>query len=322
MLQKILSLFPFLEIVIRLLYWKSKIIHTLVQYLTDGKAQVVKKESGSKALAVGDFSLLLRKLEGMGVLPGDTIIVHSAYGQLKGFGLTPEQVVDEFIRYLGPEGNLIMPAIPVLEGQPNLLDRFNLKHYKTAPIYDVQKTKCWTGVLPQILINKTGSMRSRSPLNSMVVYGANAKDLVRNDLFSEDSLPCGEGSVLALSLKFNAKMLFLGVDEVHSMTMIHVVEDLFREEWSIDNWYWKRSFEILDENYHEILLLSERDPFWALFYAERRFSKDLFQAGLIDRDRVGSLSISVCNANNLIEYLRTKNSKGYPYLIPFWYRRK
>jgi aminoglycoside N3'-acetyltransferase len=318
MLNRILSVFPFLEVIIRVLYWKSRAIHNIIQRVTSNKKKKVTK---SVDTTNQDFSKLLNVFETMGLKKGDTLIVHSAYGQLKRYGLSPEQIIDELIKFIGAEGNLIMPAIPILRNQPNLLDRFKLSNYLNTPLYDVNKSRCWTGALAQCLVKKEGALRSRSPLNSMVVFGRDASEIVRNDLFSNNSLACGENSVLALSLNYNAKMLFLGVDEVHSMTIIHVAEDLYFNDWPIKNWFWKRPFEIIDGDYHETVILNERNPFWALFYAERRFSSDLLRDGIIIRNQVDDLSFAVCEGNALIHYLRDNNKKGYPYRIPFWYRR-
>ncbi len=318
MFDKIFSVFPLLEVIVRVSYWKSRILHNIIKKMVSKT-----KSSSTKRVASsgGDFSGLLKKLEDMGIEKGDTIIVHSAYGKLKKFSLSPQQIIDALIEFVGEAGNIIMPAIPILKDQPNLLDRFRLSNYTKAPLYDVKKSKCWTGILAQTLLEMPGARRSRSPLNSMVVFGANSSELIRNDLFSKDSLPCGENSVLALSLNYNAKMVFLGVDEVHNMTMIHVAEDLYINDWPINNWFWKRPFEIVDGEYHETVVLAERNPFWALFYAERRFSRDLIKDGIVRRDVIGDLSVSVCENTKLVNYLRCKNLKGYPYYIPFWYQR-
>ena len=318
MLNKILGVFPLLEVIVRISYWKFRTLHSIAQKVVSQK----KAPSTKRVVSYGhDFSGVLKKLEDMGIENGDTIIVHSAYGKLKNFGLSPQEVIDALIKLVGEAGNIIMPAIPILKGQPKLLDRFRLSNYTKVPLYDVKKSKCWTGLLAQTLLKMPGARRSRSPLNSMVVFGADASELVRNDLFSKDSLPCGDGSVLAISLKHNAKMVFLGVDEVHNMTMIHVVEDLYINDWPINNWFWKRPFEIVDGEYHETVVLAERNPFWALFYAERRFSRDLIKDGIVRRSFIGDVSVSVCENTKLVSYLRCKNINGYPYYIPFWYRR-
>lgn len=317
MLNKILSIFPWLEVLIRVSFWKSRVLNKVINKFVSAK-----KPSKSQGAANFDqeFSGLLNKLKDMGIEEGDTIIVHSAYGKLKGFGLSPQQIIDALTQFVGEKGNLIMPAIPILNGQPSLLDRFDLCNYTKTPVYDVKKSKCWTGLLAQTLLKMPGALRSRSPLNSMVVYGANASTLIRNDLFSKDSLPCGPNSALANSIEYNSKMVFLGVDEVHNMTMIHVVEDLYIKEWPIKNWFWKRPFEIVDGEYHETVVLEERNPFWALFYAERKFSRDLLKDNIVRRQFIGDLSVSVSETSKLINYLREKNAKGYPYCIPFWYR--
>jgi aminoglycoside 3-N-acetyltransferase len=310
---KILAKFPFLEVVIRHLYWKVPFFNTNINKIVNKSILINDKKI--------DQNRFLRSLSSLGIKLGDTLIVHSSYSELKRFGMSPDQIIDSLLQLIGSEGTLIMPAIPIFRNRPLSVDRFKLENYVKTPIYDINKSRICTGALPRALVKRPGSVRSRSPLNSMVVFGRNSASISDHLTFSGSSLPCGKGSVLANSLQYNPKLLFLGVDEVHSMTMIHVVEDLNPERWPVKNWYWKREFQIIDNKYCNKFYLQERNPMWALFYAERRFSKDLIASDIIIKEPVEGLNISLVNGQKLIDFLNSKNVKGYPYWIPFWYRK-
>lgn len=315
MLGRLLVAFPSLEVMIRILYWKVNFFHRLISYLQNKRA----KKSIKKNISTIDVAVLVQAILDLGVKHGDTLIVHSAFSEMRQFNVTPDELIDIFLDIVGKSGNLIMPAIPLFRGQPDPKDRFKLGNYKNVPVYDTKKTRLWTGVLPTTLLKRAGAVRSRSPLNSMAILGPDSNALIDYEFFNEHSLPCGEGSVLANSLKFNSKILFLGVDEVHSMTMIHAAEDLNPDRWPIKNWYWKRNFEVIDGDFNQILSLHERDPKWALFYAERRFSADLFKAEILKKSLINDFNVSLCNSNELLHFLNSKKLKGYPYVIPFWY---
>lgn len=320
MLIKIMARFPILEVLVRILYWRFSFLNSTINFILKNMKNynIKKKES----IVTVPSSLLIKYINELGIKKGDCLIVHSSFAELKCFGLTPDEIVDLLIEIVGEEGNLIMPAIPIIKGEPKPIDRFNLKNYKTMPLYNVQKSRVWTGILPQTLLKRKGALRSRSPLNSMVVYGKNSHALIDYKLFGMDSLACGVGSVLGNSLEFNSKILFLGVDEVHSMTMIHAAEDLYNESWPVKNWYWKRDFKIVDCDFNQVLNLRERNPKWALFYTEKRFSADLFKYKILNRKNINNLNISVCVSSELISFLRSKNAKGYPYFIPFWHLKR
>jgi len=309
-LVRILSTFPILEVLIRHLYWKSLAFNRLVNYM-----QRIRSKPREDRAAIAP-SILESKLFELGVRHGDTLIVHSAFSELKRFNMTPDEVIDLLLKAIGVEGNLIMPAIPLFKAQPEPFHRFDLANYKCIPVYDLKKTRVWTGLLPQTLLRRPGALRSRNPLNSMVVFGRDSKALIDYEYFDEESLACGYGSVLANSLKYNSKILFLGVDEVHSMTMIHVAEDLYPADWPVENWYWKRKFEIVDGDFHRVMELRERNPKWALFYAERRFSSDLLSSGVLKRLDLEGFNMSICESNLLVGFLRSKNNKAYPYFVP------
>lgn len=44
----------------------------------------------------------------LGIRSGDTLLVHSAYGPLLGFQGSPTNLLDVFLKIVGPTGNLVM----------------------------------------------------------------------------------------------------------------------------------------------------------------------------------------------------------------------
>ena len=322
MITKLLEFFPALEVLIRHLYWKNKAGHQFVSSVNEfiGNLSKNKKEGTNSRPVEHGFTTVSSAIKDLGVEKGDTLIVHSSYIEMKHLGISASEINLELERIIGGKGNLVMPAIPLFRGEPRPLDRFDIRNYKSPTVYDVKKSRVWTGALPQALLKKPESLRSRNPLNTMVVSGFNADEIVRNDLFDSSQLPCGSNSVLANCLDFEAKILFLGVDEVHALTMIHVAEDLFEDTWPVKNWYRNRQFRIIDDGYAENVSLRERDPKWALFYAEKRFRRDLVKHGILKCVQVDGLTISLCESVELIEFLRSRSSSAYPYYIPKIFR--
>ncbi|WP_073454156.1 AAC(3) family N-acetyltransferase [Pseudomonas sp. FSL W5-0203] len=315
MLNRLLSTFPFLEVLLRNLYWRNSAIHRIANYFSrKSRRPAASPAETNKSNADAFFEDISR----LGIGSGDILIVHSSFGELKKFGLTPSEVIARLLSIIGETGTLVMPAIPIFREAPPAEKRFDSSLFSKPFIYNVKKARIWTGALPQALISTPGSVRSRHPLNSVVAFGAHAKKMVSRELTSKENAPCGEGSTWAYCHEHNAKILMIGVDVVHSLTMIHVAEDLLPEQWPIANWYRKRQFRIIEDDFDEVVEVSERRPEWALFYAERGFSKDLHKAGIIKASLSEDVNLSVIESAQLIDFLNSKKHSGYPYYIPFW----
>lgn len=315
-LNKLLAHFPWLEVVIRVFYWKTKIGNYLISKLSKNISH--ENEKIKKNGCLNDLRCHLIEL---GIKKDDTLIIHSSMSKLAYFNATPDDIVDCLIDIVGVNGNIIMPAIPVFRKQPKPFNRFDIKNYNNISIYNLQKTKIWTGALPYCLSKRAGAIKSRSPLNTMVAFGKDAKKIISNDMFTSQSLPCGPNSPLYNAIFYNAKMLFLGVREVHSMTFIHTVEDI-NTNWPVGDWYWKRKFNVIDNDYNKIFTLRERNPFWSLFYAEGKFEKDLLDNDLLSRCSNSSINISVAETKSVFDFLNKNKIKNttYPFYIPFWFK--
>ncbi|VVE50102.1 AAC(3) family N-acetyltransferase [Pandoraea cepalis] len=315
MLNWLLATFPIFEVVGRNFYWRNAAARRVAQRIfSKRKTQSVTIEHESTADANAFFSAIAAQ----GVGEGDIVIVHSSFGPLKRFGLTPMEFNERLLRLVGETGTLVMPAIPVYRESPPSEERFDEAKFSKPFIYDVRKARIWTGALPQALISMKGARRSRHPLNSVVALGAHANKMLADELDSTEKYPCGVGTAWAYCYRHNAKILMLGVGVVHSLTMIHVAEDMFPERWPIGNWYRQRQFRVIDRDYDEIITVGERRPEWALFYAERRFERDLYRDKIVKESVVEDIPIRVLESASLVDYLNSRKHSGYPYLIPSW----
>lgn len=250
---------------------------------------------------------------------GDTIIIHSSNDFFKKYNIKPEMLIDYLLEVVGESGNLIIPSIPLLRPMIPYKNLIFMDTYPVESFYDPHRTRPWTGILSFAAMSYPGFIRSINPLNTMSVIGRNKNDIVRNDLFCSKSMACDKNSVLGISLEYNSKILFLDVEPIHSMTMIHCNEDLDVSSWPIKNWYWERKFNIKINNNIESFILRERRPFWTIFFSQKRLSIDLNKYGVLKNENLHNFSY--CRSKDLMSFLEDRKSTGYPYFVPFWMRK-
>lgn len=317
-LKKILASSPWVELAIRTIYWRSNFINTILAPRAK-KLQSTKNTITNKKI---DFKKITEALIDLGVEKGKIVIIHSSGTALKATGLSPDQICDSLIEFIGPEGTLAMPAIPAYPEEPLGPSRLTDEICKKKLTYDVQLSPTWTGALPRSLMKHKNSIRSRHPLNSMTAVGRQAYSMMENNISGEEPLPCGINSSWKYCADNNASIVFLGVEAAHNLTMIHVVEDSWPEEWTIYDWYRRRTFKIKDGDFEKDITIRERRPHWAINYSERTLQKDLISNNILKITEVDGLHIEVCKSSELIKFLSKKKRSGYPYLIPFWIKRK
>lgn len=300
-LKKIMAISPHVEMVIRRLY-RSGLFHSI---LPAG----VGKTKGKKLVGLVDFEKIIHYLKRIGISQGDILIVHSAYKPLKATGLNPQEIINSLLKLIGPTGTLVMPVIR----------HYDYSNDNAIIEYDLQKTKIWTGALPIALMTMEGSVTSRFPLNPITAHGEHAKSMIQYELDESLPAPNGKNSAWYYCLTMNAKVISLGTDLTHSLTMIHTAEDSQQDKWPISNWYVKRKFKIKDNDFELDKEVLERDPKWGmLHFAERTLCKDLIKSGIMKTEIIEGVIIESLESGKLIKYLNKRNHKGYPY---FWIKK-
>lgn len=309
--SQILARFPLLEVMVRHFYWRVPLVADIA-----GK---LRRKPTNPPPARGDLlAELSTALRDLGIVSGDVLIVHSAMRRFFKAGHSAEAVFEVLRDAVGPEGTLVMPAFTILEQEPPPRARFDDSRYAAPFTYRKGKEPIWTGAMPVLVTTLAGARLSSLPLNTVVAVGPHAGAIVDAPRPEPGVTPCGPGSPWAACLQISAKILMLDVDVAHSLTMIHVAEDLFEDEWPIRNWYRNRDFRVIDDGVEFAISMRERHPKWALFYCEKMFNRDLFANGVFRHHETASgLSVDVASAVGLTTFLRSKRPSTYPYTIPF-----
>jgi len=155
---------------------------------------------------------LVGQIRAMGVLPTDTVMIHTsmkAIGEVEGGADT---VIDAFIEAL-PEGLLLIPTHTwwsVWKGKEN-------------PVYDVRTEKPCIGALPTVAAFRKDGIRSLHPTHSVWAHGKNAAEFVAGE---EKALtPCPPGFMWDRLADVQAKILLLGVGNDKN-TFIHAIDEV------------------------------------------------------------------------------------------------
>ena len=310
--QKILSLSPHIELLVRKIYWDN------IRFFA-GRSSGTKKKKKKPASAV-DIDQVLDELARHRIGNGALLVVHSSYSELKKTGLSPQEVISKLRDLIGPTGTLAMPVIRRYPEDPSVTEILTKDMTSEEPTFDVQSSKVWTGALPKTLLSVPGAVASRHPINSMVAVGPMAREMMANNLVGEKPLPCGINSSWNFCAENNAFVVGLGIDLTHSLTMIHVAEDILDKDWPIDEWYRDRPFKIVDGDFSESVVVRQRHPKWGTYkFAERTLCNDLLRNNILSSGDAAGINVEVLKAGELIEFLASKNKSGYPY---FWVKRK
>lgn len=307
--NRIALISPHIEVLLRKVYWKNQ------QKLN--KFNPNKPKRNTDIVKTVSFDKVLNWVKDQGIGEGDLLIVHSSYASLECTGVQPESIVEELLNLVGPTGTLCMPVIRKFKGEPKPFELLTTDVSKLVCTYDVDNTKITSGLLPYFLMRTPGSEVSLFPFNPMCAVGPLAKEMMASNIDGVFPSPHGKNSSWKFCLDHGAKILFLGTDLEHHNTMTHVAEEAFGDwYWSDEEWYRVRKFNIIDregnKQYKEVY---ERKPKWGmLHYAEINVNHDLKRDGIVITDMIdGVIPMGYEDANTFVNYLRSKNKKGYPY---------
>jgi aminoglycoside N3'-acetyltransferase len=311
MLDKILSFNPWIEVFIKWIYWRSSNLRKLIQPLL----KKIRRGGITQLTGAEDLEQLKLLISEFNISPDDILLVHSSFTDLRLGSASPEELLTHLLAQVVPEGTLVLPAMPIMKDVSG-----NVTDYPGDPsniaIFDVKKSIPWTGILSRKFLRYPGAIRWVNPVNNLVAAGVHAKEMFSNNFFDKDMLdlfPSGKGSPWEFMVKKNTKILSLGTDLVHSLTMIHYVEDAMGLSWPILNWYRKRKFVIRADGLDHEVELNERDPRWAINFAERTLRKDLLNTGLLKSKRINGAKVEFIETEDLVNFLNSKNANGYPY---------
>lgn len=173
----------------------------------------------SDALFGYDKENLVAAFKKLGVVSGDTVLLHSSFKYNNGFKGNAQDVINCLLQTLGPKGNLLMVSMPY--------GCSSYEYLMKQPIFDVRKTPSKMGIISEVFRRKEGVLRSLHPTHPVLVYGEKAAWIVEGH---ESSVyPCGKNTPFDKLRLLNGKILFFDVP-FRTFTFIHYIEDLIKDE--------------------------------------------------------------------------------------------
>jgi aminoglycoside 3-N-acetyltransferase len=157
---------------------------------------------------------LKRALEDLGVVPGDVLMVHSAFDSFLGFHGGPVEVIRTLQEVVGPDGTLLMPTIP--------FQRSAVEYALTDPVFDVRQTASRMGLITEVFRRWPGVVRSIHPTHSVAAWGSNADAVIAGHERAET--PCGRFTPYGRLFEYDGKILLAGVP-ANTMTFCYFVAE-------------------------------------------------------------------------------------------------
>ncbi|MGI6336529.1 MAG: AAC(3) family N-acetyltransferase [Eubacteriales bacterium] len=154
-----------------------------------------------RTITRSDIHLTLSLLD---VVPGDTILMHSALTAVGPIEGGADALIDAILEALGSDGTLVMSS---LTGW-------------SAP-FDPDKTPSGVGYLSEVFRKRPGVLRSLHPVHSVIAFGKNAAYITADHDICETG--CGEGSPYTKVRDLGGKIVLLGVDQDRN-TSLHCLE--------------------------------------------------------------------------------------------------
>lgn len=153
---------------------------------------------------------LQQDLRNMGILPEDTLLIHSSLksiGEVEGQG---EGVVRALMDYFADSGLLVMPVLTY--------DR----KADGDPVFDVLNTPSIVGMLGNLFRAQPGVVRSWHPTHSLAAFGRDAEAFTEGH--EKFDTPAARQSPWGRLIDRKAKILFIGCSISHN-TFLHGIEE-------------------------------------------------------------------------------------------------
>ncbi len=200
----------------------SKIVKYLVPQPVKNSVRSMKRkvrrklllsEQDRKPFQLDEFRVFL--IKELGVQKGDTLIIHSSFGNINA-AFSPAELVGCLKEAVGIEGNLLMPFYPSGHAV------FWIQNHE----FDVNTSRSVMGVLTQAFKESEGVLLSPHPVKAMAVWGRDRDWLVSDH--HKSKYPYDEHSpYMRAGTLPKSKSLGLGV-EINSF--FHACEDRFLKD--------------------------------------------------------------------------------------------
>lgn len=152
---------------------------------------------------------LKQQIKAMGILPTDTVVIHTSMKAIGDVENGPDGVLDAFCEYLS-DGLLVVPT--------HTWDNVT----RDNPYYDVRTSVPNIGLIPRTAAFRAGGIRSMHPTHSVWAYGKRAEEFVRGEELSASPAPVG--GCWDRMADWHAKLMLIGVTNTKN-TFIHSIDE-------------------------------------------------------------------------------------------------
>jgi aminoglycoside 3-N-acetyltransferase len=157
---------------------------------------------------------LRRRLAGLGVVQGSTVLLHSSMDAISRRVPTLDSVrlIALIQDMLGEEVTLLMPTLP--------FDGRQVDYARANKVFDVRRTPSRMGLLSEVFRRTPGVLRSLHPTHSVAAWGRRAEELISEH---HKGTAFGESSPYFKLQEAGGVVMGLGVIKY---TVIHVADEL------------------------------------------------------------------------------------------------
>jgi aminoglycoside 3-N-acetyltransferase len=161
------------------------------------------------------FDELKNDLIKMGIVEGDTVLVHSSLSKIGYVSGGPSTIIDALISVVGQSGHILMPNSPNAGLQ--------LEYIRDLMCFDVNNDASKLGAITEAFRTYQGAIRSEHPTEPVSCFGPNAKSFTK-DHFG-NLTPYNKNSPFYKVSERKGKILYIGVTFDNAGTNLHTLED-------------------------------------------------------------------------------------------------
>ena len=178
------------------------------------------KKRVNPQLGKEEFVQILRN--NLNISSGDVVFVHSSMRNLY-LSFDKQEILDILLEVVGVEGTLLFPCWHF-----NIRAEDYIKQHDI--VFDFNNSPSAMGKISDVIRNNPLAVRSFHPTNSVIALGKHANELTSGH--EEDIYPCGIKSPWHKMMKYNAKVIGIGVT-VDNLTFVHAIEDFIKSGFPI-----------------------------------------------------------------------------------------
>lgn len=244
-----------------------------------------------------------------GVKPGSVVIVHCAMNNFYNYRGSVDEIIDELLRALGPNGTLCMPAFP------------NNK-YDTNRFFDVRNEPTAAGLLAETFRKRPGVKRSLNQLHSVCALGPKADYIVGEHHLSRSCFD--EHSPFYKIYELEGLSVSMGLQRYYTGTCVHICDSLLYDELAFfkDKFTTPVTFHYIDQfgkKFDHIMFTHTKTPY--IRKHNTKIVDENFDHSKYSIKRFSNLWINIYDVHYLVDTLTSLARKGKTiYKYPVFYR--